>query len=113
MPYGAMISVLFFIIGLCQADIAFIPFFGILFRLFKQSFCRIREGAFQGSKPGFAHEEIAEVCCRRFRIERERILALFLEFRIVSPQMPVSGFDSPFFFQLALSLAYFQTMVDA
>ena len=104
---------LFFIICFCQADIAFVTVFGIFFGLFEESFCRIREGALQGREACFAHEEVAEVSCRRLGIKDEGVLTLFLQFRIIAPQMPVTGFDRPFFFELALTLANFQAVVDA
>lgn len=92
---------------------SFVAVLSIFFGLFKECFCRIREGALQGRETCFAHEEVAEVGCWLFGIEDEGALALFLQFRIIAPQMPVTGFDCPFFFELALTLADFQAVVDA
>ena len=86
----------------------------VSFSLSIESFGFFREALLEGCVTNFTLQEFLEFAIIRFfGIEAERVLALFFEFRIVAEEIPVTAFDSEFFFCLALAHALTDTMVDA
>lgn len=61
--------------------------------------------------PRLAHDKVAEACRCRLGIERERILALFFQQRVVTIELPVACFHRTLFF--LLRLAHVDAVVDA
>ena len=89
------------------------PFHSIRFGLLVQFFSQLRTDLLQGSETNFAQQVIPEAFRRFFGIQDERVLALFLQLRVVTVGSPVTAGNGAFLFQLAAAPAGFQAVVDA
>ena len=66
-----------------------------------------------GSVAHLAFEEVLELASvGSLRVEREGVLALFLQSGIVAPEVPVAALHCMLLLGLALAHAHFQAMVD-
>ena len=73
----------------------------------------LRELLCYGSEADLTLEVVLELIpLWLFGVELERVLAFGFEFRIISPEVPLTSFNSLSFLGLALTHTSFQTVVD-
>ena len=96
-----------------HAEVALVAPLSVLLSGGEEFVCLFRELFCYGSEADLALEVVLEqLPLRLFGVERERVLAFSLEFRIIAPEVPVTALHSLGFLSLALTHTGFQTVVD-